>query len=43
MADPRDHDAPIWAITMGGIRSAPRKRSDHTRDPPSIPSRNRSE
>ena len=20
MADPRDHDAPIWAITMGGIR-----------------------
>jgi hypothetical protein len=21
MADPRDHDAPIWAITMGGIRN----------------------
>jgi hypothetical protein len=21
MADPRDHDAPIWAITMGGIRT----------------------
>ncbi len=22
MADPRDHDAPIWAITMGGIRTS---------------------
>jgi hypothetical protein len=22
MADLRDHDAPIWAITMGGIRTA---------------------
>jgi len=22
MADPRDHDAPIWAITIGGIRTS---------------------
>jgi hypothetical protein len=22
IADPRDHDAAIWALTMGGIRSA---------------------
>jgi hypothetical protein len=21
MADPRDHDAPIWVITMGGTRT----------------------
>ncbi|HXU91169.1 MAG TPA: hypothetical protein VFQ62_20160, partial [Methylomirabilota bacterium] len=27
MTDLRDHDAPIWALTMAGIRSCPNSRS----------------